>query len=409
MHLHWIWLATRPELGEAQKLLVLEYFQDPENVYRATKDDLEGCSFLTPAGRESLLDKNLEEAEKILDKCMKKGISVCTFEDENYPYRLRNIFDPPLVLYYKGTMPKWEDVPAIGIVGTRKASAYGLTTAKQMGFQMVRCGAMVVSGVATGIDASAMEGALRAGGTVIGVLGNGADVVYPKASRGLYEDVCQRGCLLSEFLPGTKPYKWNFPKRNRIISGVCNGVLVVEAPEVSGSLITAGRALEQGRDVFAVPGNVGVDTSAGTNRLIREGAILARDGWDVVGEYALLYPDAVRPGGKTLAFYPQKREETVPKVAQTPCIPGENPASDKKIEKKLIDKEPNLPYSDVVGVASFSQEERELLQKIGRECLVDDLMVKSSLPAGKVLAMLTMLELRGAVVRLPGKRVKIKE
>ena len=412
MRIHWIWLATRPDLSDRKKRAVLEVFPDPEDAYLADEKAFADME-LSAEELASLLDKNLTQAEKILEACEEKDIRICVLSDEEYPFRLKNIDDPPLVLYYRGQLPDFDKAPAIAAVGTRKASAYGLTAARQLGFQLVRCGAILVSGAADGIDGAAMEGALKAGGIVVGVLGNGADVVYPKCNRRLFEDTRLRGCLLSEFPPETPPYKWNFPKRNRIISGLCNGVLVVEAPARSGALITARQALEQGRDVFAMPGNVGVDTSEGTNELLRSGAILARDGWDVVVEYQHLYPKTVRRydlAKAQLQLLTPDREEPETKVAQEPQKPAKKAKNDKKQEKKPVDKEEKLVYSDLSArMASLTEQERHLVEKIENECLVDELIVRTGLPAGKVLAMLTLLEVRGFVKTLPGRRVKIKQ
>lgn len=412
MRIHWIWLATRKDLSDRKKLAVLEVFPDPEDAYLADEKAFAALE-LTAEELASLLDKNLTQAEKILEICEEKDIRVCVLSDANYPFRLKNIDDPPLVLYYCGQLPDFDKAPAIAAVGTRKASAYGLTAARQMGFQLVRCGAILVSGAADGIDGAAMEGALKAGGIVVGVLGCGADVVYPKCNRRLFEDTRLRGCLLSEFPPETPPYRWNFPKRNRIISGLCNGVLVVEAPARSGALITARQALEQGRDVFAMPGNVGVDTSEGTNELLRSGAILARDGWDVAGEYQHLYPECVHrydSAKAQLQLLTPNREESETKVAQTPKKPAKTAKTDRKQEKKPVDKEEKSTYSDLSArMASLSEQERLLVEKIENECLVDELIVRTGLPAGKVLAMLTLLEVRGFVKTLPGRRVKIKQ
>ena len=412
MRIHWIWLATRPDLSDRKKRAVLEVFPDPEDAYLADEKAFADME-LSAEELASLLDKNLTQAEKILEACEEKDIRICVLSEEDYPFRLKNIDDPPLVLYYRGLLPDFDKAPAIAAVGTRKASAYGLTAARQLGFQLVRCGAILVSGAADGIDGAAMEGALKAGGIVVGVLGNGADVVYPKCNRRLFEDTRLRGCLLSEFPPETPPYKWNFPKRNRIISGLCNGVLVVEAPARSGALITARQALEQGRDVFAMPGNVGVDTSEGTNELLRSGAILARDGWDVVEEYQHLYPKTVRRydlAKAQLQLLTPDREEPEIKVAQEPQKPAKKAKNDKKQEKKPVDKEEKLVYSDLSArMASLTEQERHLVEKIENECLVDELIVRTGLPAGKVLAMLTLLEVRGFVKTLPGRRVKIKQ
>ena len=293
----------------------------------------------------------------------------------------------------------------IGVVGTRKASAYGLNTAKKMGYQIAKCGGILVSGLAEGIDGSAMTGALTAGGKVVGVLGCGADVVYPAMYRSLYRDTEQNGCLITEFPPKTPPHKWNFPKRNRLISGLSNGVLVVEAPAISGSLITARQAADQGRDVFVVPGNIDVPTQQGSNALLRDGAIAVSSGWDVVSEYVHIYPDKIKQATGESIFLTTP-EKPLPKVAQTPVLPEKRSLFDRKKDKKPIDNGEKKNYS---VQQDLSAEEKELLKPLEQgECLVDDLIAASGMPAGKVLSMLTMLQIRGAVELLPGKRVTLK-
>ena len=405
MLIHWIWLATRPDLSDRQKLAVLDTFRDPEEVFYAEKESFSNVQGMTQAGAEALCDKNLTQAKEILNDCVEKGIQICTYHDGAYPARLKNIADPPLILYYKGNLTGLDDSPVIGVVGTRKASTYGLTTSKKMGYQIAKCGGILVSGLAEGNDGSAMAGALTAGGKVIGVLGCGVDVVYPPMHRSLYRDTEKNGCLISEFPPKTPPYKWNFPKRNRIISGLSNGVLVVEAPYKSGSLITAREAADQGRDVFVVPGNIDVPTFHGSNALLRDGAIAVSSGWDVVSEYAAVYPDKIRKENGETVFL-SEQEKVLPKVAQKPETPSKNLLFDRKKEKKPIDNGPKKTYSDQ---QNLSEEERELLKPLQKgEALVDDLIAASGLPAGKVLSMLTMLQIRGVVELLPGKRVTLK-
>ncbi len=409
MLIHWIWLATRPDLSDRLKLATLEAFRDPEDIFYGDKEHYSNVEGMTQAGAEALADKNLTQAQQILDDCVEKGIQICTFHDAAYPARLKNIADPPLVLYYKGNLTGLDSSPVIGVVGTRKASAYGLNTSKKLGYQIAKCGGILVSGLAEGNDGSAMAGALMAGGKVVGVLGCGADVVYPAFHRSLYKDTERNGCLISEFPPKTPPYGWNFPKRNRIISGLSNGILVVEAPYKSGSLITARDALEQGRDVFVVPGNIDVDTFKGSNALLRDGAIAVSSGWDVVSEYVALYPDKIRQEDGDTVFLGEP-EKTVPKVAQKPVQPTRKPLFDRKRDKKPIDKEEKKTYSvQQDALNSLSQEEKELLKPLSKgTALVDDLIAASGLPAGKVLSMLTMLQIRGVVELLPGKRVALK-
>lgn len=409
MLIHWIWLATRPDVSDRQKLAVLDAFGDPEDVFYGDNARFANVEGMTQAAAEALMDKNLTQAQEILDDCVEKDIHICTFHDAAYPVRLKNIVDPPVVLYYKGNLTGLDNSPVIGVVGTRKASLYGLSTSKKMGYQIAKCGGILVSGLAEGNDGSAMEGALTAGGKVIGVLGCGVDVVYPAMHRSLYRDTEKNGCLISEFPPKTPPYKWNFPKRNRIISGLSNGVLVVEAPHGSGSLITAKQAADQGRDVFVVPGNIDVPTFHGSNALLRDGAIAVSSGWDVISEYAHLYPDKIRRGNEDTIFL-STEEKPLPKVAQTAETPTKKSIFDRKKEKKPVDNPTKKTYSVQQDIlASLSPEEQKLLKPLEQgEALVDDLIAASAMPAGEVLGMLTMLQIRGVVELLPGKRVALK-
>lgn len=416
---HWIWLAHRPGLNDRAKVALMRHFPDPEDVFFADSGAFDRIEGLSEEARESLKDKNLVPAEEILEACGRERLHVLTYRDAAYPARLKNIADPPMVLYYKGQLPDFDALPVIAVVGTRKASAYGMTTAKRMGYQIGRCGGIVVSGMAYGIDGMAMSGALTAGQTTVGVLGCGADIVYPLSNRALFRDVEQYGCIMSEFPPGTQPTKWSFPKRNRIISGLSNGVLVVEAPEKSGALITARLAAEQGRDVFVVPGNIDQPSFVGSNRLLRDGAIMVSSGWDILSEYEALYPDKIRKDDRPLrqSAYPdevdkaaQEAEKPLPKVAQKPRQPGKKQNLKKDLDKKVIDKEHSEPYSDINDILqSLSGDERSVAAALkDGERLVDDVIAETGLTTGKLLAALTMLELKGILRRLPGKRITLK-
>lgn len=419
MLVHWIWLAHRPGVSDRVKVGLLQQFSSPEDIFFADSAAFDCVEGLTEEGKEALCDKNLIPAEEILDACGRENLNILTYQDATYPIKLKNIADPPLVLYYKGRLPEFDANPVVAVVGTRKASAYGLTTAKRMGYQIGKCGGILVSGMAFGIDGMAMSGALTAGGCVVGVLGCGADVVYPVSNRGLFRDAERYGCILSEFPPGTPPVKWNFPKRNRIISGLSNGVLVVEAPEKSGALITARQAAEQGRDVFAVPGNIDMPSFVGSNQLLRDGAIMVSSGWDVLSEYEARYPDKIRKFDKPaqLSAYGDEvckaaaeGEKELPKVAQKQLHPKKNSPLKKKLDKKVIDKEQSGLYSDVnEDLPKLSDEERSIVDCLKNgERLVDDVIAETGLTTGKLLAALTMLELKGVITRLPGKRIVLK-
>lgn len=417
---HWIWFAHRPGLPDRVKPALLERFPDAEEIYYAGEEAFEGIEGLTREGWEALRDKNLTEAERILGQCDKKRLHILTYGDAAYPGALKHIADPPMVLYYKGQLPDLDSYPVIGVVGTRKASAYGLTTARRMGYQIAKHGGIVVSGMAYGIDGIAMNGAISAGGTVVGVLGCGADVVYPASNRALFGDTEAFGCIVSEFKPGTPPYGHNFPRRNRIISGLSDGVLVVEAPERSGALITARQAVEQGRDVFVVPGNIDQPSCAGSNLLLRDGAIMASSGWNVIQEYEWIYPDKIHPEQEAPRRNPQRESDVIPitnrekpmvKVAQSALIPGKRENLNKELTKKGIDKGPSTPYSDLnKEPPRLSDSEQTVVDALkDGERLVDDVIAETGLPTGKLLTALTTLELKGILKRLPGKRIMLKK
>ena len=406
---HWVWLATRRNIRDGRKMELLERFSDPEQIYFAAKRDYEGLE-LTLRELESLQDKDLDGARKILDDCGRFGIQVMTIHDGIYPKRLKNIPDPPVVLYYKGRVPQLDELPTIGVVGTRKASIYGLNAAKKMGYQIAACGAIVVSGLAEGIDAMAMQGALTAGGTVVGILGCGCEQVYPRCNRALFGDTEHYGCILSPFAPGSPPARHHFPLRNRLISGISDGVLVVEAPEKSGALITAEWALEQGRDVFVVPGNIDVPTAQGSNALLRDGGISVSSGWDVVCEYEGRYPGKISEntgGARLRPVQPEEAEEPL-RVAQRTKKVAKKPMEKQPETKKVIDKRENEPYIDFTKIPGLTRHEQVLLALLrSGPMTVDDLMADSALAAGAVNASLTMLELKGHIRRLPGKLVEL--
>ena len=274
----------------------------------------------------------------------------------DYPALLGQIHDPPTVLYVKGTLLK-QDEAAVAIVGTRAATPYGLSVARRLGQELARCGITVVSGLAEGIDRAAQEGALEAQGRTLAVLGHGLSMVYPPFHRELAQRVVRSGALISEFPWETGPTPWNFPKRNRIISGLSLGVVVVEAPPKSGALITARQAMEQGREVFAVPGPVSAIQSRGTHQLLRDGAKLVETARDVLEELAPQLKHQLESWGETEA-----------------------------------------------QAQGFSAEERKIWEAISTATPLDleSLAQRTELPPSRLLPVLTDLELKGAVQRLPG-------
>lgn len=389
MHLYWVWLATLPGLSVRQKLSLLEHYSDPEEIFHTPASVL--TAVLPADRREVFNNKDTKDAERVINICRRKDIGILCLADEAYPSRLRNIADPPLVLYYQGVLPDFQERPVISVVGTRKASAYGLSQARQLSGQIAACGGMVISGGALGVDTQALEGALSQNAPTVAVLGSGVDVAYPPANRHLFCRIREKGCILSEYPPGTEPKPWQFPERNRILSGISNGVLVVEAPEKSGALITARQALEQGRDVFVVPGNIDMPTCRGSNGLLQEGAGAVFSGWDAVKEYESQYPGV---------------SETRTVQTGPTALPKELPT-----DKKVIDNPLCSPYSVIEnGNSQLTPEEQNLLG-----CLdtvpkhMDQVVAQSGMAAGDVMRILTKLALKGIVINHPGRLVSAKK
>lgn len=404
MPVYWIWFAQLKGVSLFVKRQLLEVFRDPEEVFLAQEKALQA---FPKAVREALQNKDLTKSTGIYSRCLQKGIGILTFADAAYPEHLRNIEDPPMVLYYKGSLPNWQAQPAIGVVGTRKASSYGLQTAYLLSAQIAACGGLVVSGAATGIDGRAMEGALDAGKPTVGVLGGGVDVVYPASNRSLYQRTEENGCLISEYPPESRPYPGNFLQRNRIISGICQGLLVVEAPAKSGALNTAHHGFSQGRDLFVVPGNLGVDTCVGSNALLQEGAYAALSGWDVVKHYENLYPGMVE--NRSLSLW-KNAQPPLPKVAERTVVPEKGQKKKKSLPQNAIDNWEKSTYSVInKQPADLSARENAVLALLGEEPqLPDSVMDAADLPFSTVQSILTRLAIKGLVQTYPDGRISRK-
>lgn len=298
--LYWIWLAEGLGQGSRLAAKLLEEYEDAKAIYEAKDADLR----LFRSWRDNdllqftqlLKNRELQRATEILNQCRKNAIEVLTYDDPAFPPSLRALSNPPLVLYYRGTLPDTVSNCTIGVVGTRTMTDYGRDMAYSIGAGLASGGAIVVSGLALGADSMAMAGAMDACGVTVGVLGCGVDVVYPPSHRPLYEQVLARGgCILSEYPPLARPIGFHFPIRNRIISGLSDGVVVVEADSKSGALITARHAVYQGKTLFAVPGQVGVKTAEGPNALLRDGALPVLSAADILEEFAFPYAKTVHP------------------------------------------------------------------------------------------------------------------
>ena len=310
----WIWFscATLPAYKTAGLLLLS--FDTAEEVYDydfEKNDDFDAV--LPKPVKAALCDKSLAQARSIYEYCDENDIFIIPFCDERYPSKLRMIPDPPVLLYCKGRIPDFSKGVYIASVGTRSCSEYGTKCARYICEGLARAGITVVSGMAYGIDKASHIAALNAGALTVAVLGCGVDVIYPKENEALYHNIKNNGSIISEYPPLFQPTRTTFPERNRIISGICDGVLVVEAPEQSGSLITANRALNQGRTLYAVPGNIDSPLSVGTNMLIQQGAKPVTNPLDIVADYQMLHPSTVNPleavkASKKLKFNKKKKD-----------------------------------------------------------------------------------------------------
>lgn len=349
---HWFALKFVPHVGNVIFRRLVERFGSPEQVFAAGERELASVKGVSAAVVEALGSHDCHAAAaRECEAVVRCGVRIVTMLDDDYPALLLQIPDPPPFLYVKGDLAHGGS--SVAVVGSRRASAYGRSVTERLAEDLGRHGVVVISGMARGIDTAAHQGALRGGGRTVGVLGCGVDVVYPPENRPLAKEMARHGALVSEFPLGTLPLAENFPRRNRIISGMSHGVLVVEATENSGSLITARLALDQGRDVYAIPGNITSGGSRGTNRLIRDGAKLVESVEDILEEL------------------PQWR-------APTSAAPARQFA--------------------------LSPDEEAVYSTLAADPLhIDDITVKSALTVGDVSAILLRLELKGAVTQLPGK------
>lgn len=328
---YWLWLTELPGLTNQTRLALLQHFPTPEDVYYAEAEEVLLTEGITREQAILLENKNCAAADRILADCQRLNVNILTLQDAGYPNRLRNIYDPPCLLYVRGRLPAFDDEAAVAVVGTRDCTPYGVSCAEKLGHGLAAGGAVVVS----------------------------------------------------EYPPGTPPDGRHFPVRNRILSGLSLAALVVEAPERSGALITAGTALEQGRDVFAVPGPIDAPASVGCNRLIRDGAGLASDAWDILREYEARFPDKLRREG----------------TQDAPPVLGYQ--ARQKTEPKPVAPSVSLSHNNL----SLTDDQICLLRTLTEEpMLADDLIELTGIPTRRVLSALTVLEIEHLVTQHSGKR-----
>ena len=432
-----VWLSLLTVPGSKSVCRLIEAFDnDTQKIYEATEEEYLAVKGVTPALAKSLCDKDLKKALNTMHFCQKHHVNLLPFDHPNYPKRLRRLPDFPILLYYRGTLPDIDNEVAIATVGTRKITEYGQQNGYVISRDLARSGVIVVSGMASGIDTVCHRGALDALGHTIAVLGCGIDVVYPKQNADLMEEIASNGTVITEYAPGTPPSGYNFPKRNRIISGLSLGTLVVEADVKSGAMITANYAKEQGRDIFAMPGNVGEMNSLGTNQLIKQGARMVTGALDILKEYELLFPQKIRTdrvnppvthmyvenprpaprktrGGYTpiiddrtnvdergisvarslfslSEFTPKKQ----PKTKEKDTTPAKKKES-KKVTQEKTEPKP-LP-------TNLTEDENRVLSAMPNDHgITPDELARKGIPVAQVLVALTTLEIKKLVVSLPG-------
>ena len=438
---YWIWLSLHCGAGSELGSYLLKHFETPKDIYEAKEEELFALGGITKEIVSALQDRDLTYAQKIAEYCERVNVGILTLDSPNYPNRLRGIYAKPILLYYRGKLPNIDENVLIACVGTRKCSPSGSQTAYTLGMELVHGGAIVVSGMASGIDSATQKGAISAGGHTIAVLGCGIDRVYPLENKELMEKIAATGTIITEYAPGTDPLGKNFPIRNRIISGLCQGTVVVEADQRSGSLITAKYALKQGRDIFAFPGKASDPNYTGTNMLIQNGATLVTCARDILLEYEPLYPDKIMTDNISMANYKRKlrreeqtrilfgfnQTESVQKAAasskseskepvkseitQKRSAPAKKFRTDKeKTEETVIVKDFSAPLEkqterDLSGLGEY---ERAVISVMRDAMSVEEIAaaltekIGDGFDTGGLLGALTMLELESYIESLPG-------
>ena len=394
----WLSLALVPGVGTVRFIRLLARFGTPRRVLRASASELTDVvgKKLADRIRQHGATADLELQASLMDEL---GATLITMDDPDYPPQLAEIYDPPLLLFVRGDL-RDEDRHAVAIVGTRRASAHGQKITRQLAAGLAEHGVTVVSGLAEGIDAAAHQGALDAGGRTLAILASGLDQASPAPNLPLLERVMRNGCAITSFPMGVRALRGNFPQRNRIISGLSLGVVVVEAPPGSGALITARFAAEQGREVFAVPGPVGYANSRGPHELIRDGAKLVESVDDILVE--LNIPAAARQPRRQPV--PLQTQDTAPQqealdLSGSPSSPGSLPEP-SPLPSAAVPPQPKPALSPV---------EQEILSVLHDDgSFVDEIALACRISISEALSSLTMLELKGVVQQLSGKRFRPK-
>ncbi len=421
---YWLWIQQAIGYGNRKISYIINHYTFAEDFFRAPFEEKLMCGNFTKKDIEKLKDTSLDKARKIIQQCKESNIEIVTIGDVAYPERLLYIDNPPAVLYVKGNLEVISEELSIAMVGTRNSTPYGMRTAFQLSADLAANGAVIISGGALGIDTYSHRGALNSDGKTVCVLGCGINYKYLRENDEMKKQILRRGAVISEYPPDTPASRYTFPQRNRIISGLSKGVLIVEAGKRSGSLITAELALEQGRDVFAVPGDISSDVSFGTNELIKDGAVPVTSAADVIEYYGGKLQENKKPPKKN-----SKKE--VPAFTQIDLLVDTKKSNqqDKQTEKMYSPSKPEKnksttavkeektdPSDEISSLKKISKEEwndlsensRKVLSAFDSEVLhIDRIVERTGLAIGTVHSILTKLEMFEYIEMLEGRNYKI--
>ena len=442
-HKHlWLWLSLLLGAANSEFITLNEKFNSIEDIYAADYDTYIERG-ISERLAEKLSDKSMTSAKEIYAYCTKYGIGLLCFDESAFPMSLKSIKNPPSLLYYMGELPDLNNTLCISMVGTRKMSEYGMRSAYKIAYEVASAGAIVVSGMALGIDGVASCGAISGGGKTVALLGSGIDVIYPKEHTTLYRVITHNGVVMTEFAPSTPPSGMNFPIRNRLISGLSQGTLVVDADRDSGAMITAKNAIMQGRDIYAVPGNIDERNTSGTNMLIRDGAQAVLSGKDIIKNYAYIYRDsidlvalaraeahsdidmrAIRDMEISLRYVkfsektnnksslPQMvadknaSEENIPMFAPPEKTKKAAKAKKENSEAKKEKPEEKIAYASDKSpeiLAGLSDKQRRIFENMPLDKPISvESLVSLGFSMGEIMASLTVLEIKGLISSLPG-------
>ena len=436
--IYWIWLSLKLGNQNSSFQRLLELFENsPHRVYDANEEELRRAKHLSEYEVRVLLDKDLGEATTIYNYCKWNRVGILTYADSYYPELLGSMKKPPILLYYMGNLPNLNNKICVSVVGTRKMTEYGMRSSYKIAYELAHAGAVVVSGMALGVDAAAHAGAIGAKGCTIAVLGCGIDVIYPKTHRKLRKYICERGAVITAYHPGTPAYKNHFPERNAIISALSEGTLVIEAPIHSGALITADCAAEQSRSVYALPGSIEEPNSEGPNTLIKKGAVAVTCARDILKYYFENHSPLVDAGKLRVAEQNSDFDNMILTelgIVSTCHGKGSNgtPAALlKKLNEELNDNEKQnsdyyaVPKIKRIGeqnkvleaevdqkekadatqniLSTLSEEQRKIFDELPCDKPVSlDALCAGGFNIGTLMASLTILEIKGLISSLPG-------